>query len=175
MSLQSGSTVPGTTPRKQYGKSGIYVDVDTSGAGFRVTPPYFTSLGGNSNHWSTSGSNAVYNATPNGFRIYLRWPVVRSLGAGLLNPPAPADRVDRRFPRHFWRPTVGESAVSGGPHNAAGYPRTAGIDRHTAESRQETRSRAQAAHHVRQRCSFFAIARRLRPRSARRTRRRLPS
>ncbi|MGV8174820.1 MAG: tetratricopeptide repeat protein, partial [Methanothrix sp.] len=35
------------------------------------TPRYFTSLGGNSNHWTILGANAIYSATPTGFRIYI--------------------------------------------------------------------------------------------------------
>ena len=73
MSLNSGLTVPGNTNWQADGKKGIYVDVDTSGAGYAHAPLYFTSIGGKSNHWAVSGSNAVYNATSDGFRIYLRW------------------------------------------------------------------------------------------------------
>lgn len=53
--------------------TGIYIDVDTSQGKFRKTPVYVTSLGGNSSHWATTGGNAVYNPTPIGFRVYVRW------------------------------------------------------------------------------------------------------
>jgi hypothetical protein len=72
--IASGSTTPGTTNWQPYaGTSGIYLDVDTSAGKFTSTPRYFTTLGGNSSHWSTTGANAIYNATPTGFRVYVRW------------------------------------------------------------------------------------------------------
>ena len=67
----AGSTVPGGTDWKQYGSSALYVDVDTSSAGFADTPTYITSLGGSNNHWVMDGVRAIYSATPTGFRIYL--------------------------------------------------------------------------------------------------------
>ena len=36
-------------------------------------PRYFTTLGGNSSHWATTGATSIYNATPTGFRVYVRW------------------------------------------------------------------------------------------------------
>ncbi|MBN1596038.1 hypothetical protein JW933_08950 [candidate division FCPU426 bacterium] len=73
----SGSTLPGATEWKEYRSDsgqriGIYVDVDTRAAGFIATPFYFASLAGASSHWSTTGANSIYNATPTGFRIYVR-------------------------------------------------------------------------------------------------------
>jgi len=67
----AGSTEPGATEWEQYGKTGLYVDVNTSRAGFAETPVYMTSLGGNVNHWRTCGATSVYGATPTGFRIYV--------------------------------------------------------------------------------------------------------
>ncbi|HOO54550.1 MAG TPA: hypothetical protein PLM24_00200 [Methanothrix sp.] len=67
----AGSTRPGATEWEQYGKTGLYVDVDTSSAGFTETPIYITSLGGNVNIWRTTGATSVYCATPTGFRIYV--------------------------------------------------------------------------------------------------------
>ena len=57
------------TLRWQYG----YLDVDTSAGKFTSTPRYFTTLGGNSSHWATTGATSIYNATPTGFRVYVRW------------------------------------------------------------------------------------------------------
>ena len=54
-----------------HSENGIYVDVDTSAAGFESTPNYITSIHGTSSHWTTTGGNAVYNATPTGFRVYI--------------------------------------------------------------------------------------------------------
>jgi len=79
--IKSGSTTPGETNWKAYGSSAIYLDVDTSAAGFTSTPLYFASLGGNGYHWLAIGINAIYAATPTGFRLYLR-----SLDGAALTP-----------------------------------------------------------------------------------------
>jgi hypothetical protein len=74
--IASGQTPPGTTNWQQYtgNISGIFVDVNTSAAGFSTTPVYVTSLGGNSGNWSTTGGSSVYQETPAGFRVYVRFP-----------------------------------------------------------------------------------------------------
>ena len=70
----SGSTTPGSTNWQSYsGNTGVYLDVDTSISKFTTTPRYFTTLGGNSSHWRTTGATSIYNATPTGFRVYVRW------------------------------------------------------------------------------------------------------
>lgn len=79
--IYSGSTSPTQTAWKAYDNTGIEVWVDTSTAGFKSTPLYFVSIGGKAGHWAVTGSNAVYNANKNGFRVYLRWP-----HGGLLTP-----------------------------------------------------------------------------------------
>ncbi len=66
-----GKTSPGNTNWIQYGQNGIYVDIDTSGAGFSSTPFYFTSLGGNSRHWTTQGATSIYSPTATNFRVYI--------------------------------------------------------------------------------------------------------
>jgi len=68
----AGSTVMGATEWKQYSSNSIYVDVDTTKAGFIDTPLYFTSIGGNYCHWEADGTNAIYSPMSTGFRIYLR-------------------------------------------------------------------------------------------------------
>jgi Domain of unknown function (DUF4962) len=77
MKIRAESTPKGQTAWQAYVVSstprGIFVDVDTSTAGFTSTPVYITSLGGDSRHWATSGGSSVYNATAIGFRIYIRW------------------------------------------------------------------------------------------------------
>jgi hypothetical protein len=45
----------------------------TPAAGFGSTPMSFTSLGGNTSHWRTTGATSIYNATPTGFRVHVRW------------------------------------------------------------------------------------------------------
>ena len=70
----SGSTTPGSTNWQPYGgNTGVYLDVDTSAGKFTTTPRYFATLGGNSSHWATTGATSIYNATPTGFRVYVRW------------------------------------------------------------------------------------------------------
>ena len=74
LKIAAGSTTPGSTGWQPYsGNTGIYLDVDTSAAKFNATPRYFVTMGGNSSHWSTTGATSIYNATPTGFRIYVRW------------------------------------------------------------------------------------------------------
>jgi hypothetical protein len=70
----AGSTTPGSTNWQPYaGNTGVYLNVDTSAGKFTTTPTYFTSLGGNSSHWATTGVTSIYNATPTGFRVFVRW------------------------------------------------------------------------------------------------------
>jgi hypothetical protein len=71
--IGAGQTPPGATGWVYYNSDGIYVDVDTSAAGFTQTPIYITSLHGQTEHWSTTGASSVYLPTATGFRIYLRW------------------------------------------------------------------------------------------------------
>ena len=70
--IASGRTQPGAT-NWQVNGDGVYVDVDTSAAGFANTPIYVTSLVGDSNHWGTTGASSIYQATAKGFRVYIRW------------------------------------------------------------------------------------------------------
>jgi hypothetical protein len=73
--IASGRTPPGNTNWQLYRDTtpGIFVDVNTSAAGFSNTPVYVTSLGGNIGHWATTGGSSVYQETPAGFRVYVRW------------------------------------------------------------------------------------------------------
>lgn len=71
MRIVAGSTTPGSTSWVQYSSNGIYVDVDTSSSGFTDVPSYTTSIGGSSHQWTTTGANAIYQASKNGFRIYI--------------------------------------------------------------------------------------------------------
>jgi len=79
--ISSGSTAAGNTNWQIYAPSAIYLDVDTSMAGFDSTPNYVTSLGGWGNHWAAMGASAIYNATPTGFRVYLQFPGVTPAAA----------------------------------------------------------------------------------------------
>jgi len=72
--LAAGRTPAGSTNWQPYsGTAGIFVDVDTTSAGFTATPVYLTALHGSSNHWTTTGGTSVYTPTQTGFRIYVRW------------------------------------------------------------------------------------------------------
>lgn len=71
--ISSGRTTPGSTAWQAYGTAGIYVDVNTVSGRFSGTPEYFTSIGGNSCHWATTGASSVYLPTATGFRVYIRW------------------------------------------------------------------------------------------------------
>ncbi|WP_279636134.1 M57 family metalloprotease [Corallococcus terminator] len=72
--LCTGQTSQGATDWQQYGTAGIYLDVDTAGCGFSTTPLFFTSIGGVSGQWESSGATAIYNPSPTGFRVYLKFP-----------------------------------------------------------------------------------------------------
>jgi hypothetical protein len=72
--IGSGRTTRGSTAWQPYnGTAGVYVDVNTAAAGFSATPLYFTSLGGGSSHWATTGATSIYLATATGFRVYVKW------------------------------------------------------------------------------------------------------
>ena len=72
--IEGGSTPAGNTNWQQYeGGKGVYLDVDTSAAGFNNTPVYITSIAGSSSHWATTGATSIYSPTPTGFRVYVRW------------------------------------------------------------------------------------------------------
>jgi hypothetical protein len=78
MRIASGSTKPGETNWKQYEpsnplKRGVWVDVDTTSGGFNKTPNYVISVCGRSRVWELAGTSAVYDPTPTGFRVYVRW------------------------------------------------------------------------------------------------------
>jgi hypothetical protein len=63
----SGRTKAGATDWRSYpGGNGIFVDVDTSWAGFSDKVVYITSLGGRTNHWATTGGSSVYPSPPLG-------------------------------------------------------------------------------------------------------------
>jgi hypothetical protein len=71
MRLVVGSMDPKQTPWKRYNQGGIYVDIDTSRAGFTATPYYFTSLSGHTNNWLAQGVTSIYLPTATGFRVHV--------------------------------------------------------------------------------------------------------
>jgi hypothetical protein len=76
--IARGKTPVGNTAWRQYFVDGIFVDVDTSLAGFKTTPIYISSLGGES-HWGIIGATSIYDPTPTGFRVYVRYATGGSL------------------------------------------------------------------------------------------------
>jgi hypothetical protein len=72
--IAAGKTTPQAAPWVQYNTDTIYVDVDTSPAGFSSTPQYFTSLGGHTNSLLARGVTSVYQPTAQGFRIHITYP-----------------------------------------------------------------------------------------------------
>jgi hypothetical protein len=71
----SGHTPPGNTYWYEEGSGTIYTDVDTSACAWNLepitAPLYFTSLGGNSSHYTIDGATSIYSPTTTGFRVYL--------------------------------------------------------------------------------------------------------
>ena len=80
--LVVGRTDPHQTPWVQYNHGGIYVDIDTSSAGFASTPYYFTSLSGHTNNWMAQGVTSIYLPTARGFRVHVGY---RELTAAQAN------------------------------------------------------------------------------------------
>jgi hypothetical protein len=93
----SGRTEPGVGWQQQTEggkKVGIWIQVDTTSAGFTSQPTYVTSLGGNSEHWNTTGGSSVYPPDDalgkdlrRGFRVFIRWD-----GGNPLEPKKAQDR-----------------------------------------------------------------------------------
>ncbi|MBW1298001.1 T9SS type A sorting domain-containing protein [Aquimarina litoralis] len=74
--IKIGQGVTSPSDWVDYNTTGIYVDVDTKSCGFTTTPHYLVTLESISNkgfHWYISGVPSIYNVTPTGFRVYLRW------------------------------------------------------------------------------------------------------
>ena len=71
--VATGHTAPGSTNWEVYSDNGIYTDVDTSAANFTQVPTYFTSLGGDSQHWASIKATSTYSPTVKGFRVYLKF------------------------------------------------------------------------------------------------------
>lgn len=85
--IAAGSTTPGATNWQVYPavENAIYVDVDTSGGNFTSTPKYVTSIGGDGAHWEIVGGTAIYNPTPRGFSVYVRFSPKNILSPDIAN------------------------------------------------------------------------------------------
>lgn len=69
--LCTGQTPTGSTAWQQYNPNTVLLDVDTSPCNLSGTPIYFTSIGGQSNHWATTGATSIYDVRATGFRVYV--------------------------------------------------------------------------------------------------------
>ena len=70
--IASSTPVGNTAWQQSTDAESVFVDVANIRA-FRNTPIYITSLGGNGSHLQTTGATSIYNPTPTGFRVYVRW------------------------------------------------------------------------------------------------------
>ena len=72
--VRFGATPIGKTDWKLYQNKagGIFVEIDTTSAGFEETPIYLVNLAGKTSHWTSSGGSNVYAATPTSFRVYIQ-------------------------------------------------------------------------------------------------------
>ncbi|CAF1421029.1 unnamed protein product [Adineta ricciae] len=66
----------GTTNSDQWlpfnqGPSGLMMYINTTSCHFNQMPTYFTSLSGDSEHWTTTGMTSIYRGTSTGFTIFL--------------------------------------------------------------------------------------------------------
>ena len=68
----AGNTTPGATAWQSYQGYALYLDVDTTNAGFKTTPVYTVSLTGDSMIFWATGGSAPYSTSPTGFRLYIR-------------------------------------------------------------------------------------------------------
>jgi len=88
----AGRTTPGSTNWQPYpGGGGVFVDVETD-LNIKATPIYIVSLGGRTNHSTTTGGDCVYPIDPNtnvpdakGFRIHVMGSVHEPLTPALVN------------------------------------------------------------------------------------------
>jgi hypothetical protein len=92
--FESGSTGALTPTWQTYtgpDGPGIFIDVPVQSTSppLPFTPTYSPTLVGSSGHWLVTGVTSIYNATPTGFRLYLR----RADGGSL----SPADAMNNNW------------------------------------------------------------------------------
>jgi hypothetical protein len=66
-----GHTLQKETPWQFHSDTAVMTNVNTSFCDLGETPTYFTSLSGNSHHWTSTGGTAIYLPARDSFRIYL--------------------------------------------------------------------------------------------------------
>jgi len=71
--LFTGSTPPGKTAWGQEGDF-LSLSINTSGYGFRATPTYYFSIYGAASQWFLLGESGIYNASKDGFTIFVGRP-----------------------------------------------------------------------------------------------------
>lgn len=110
-----------------YSNLGIYVDVNTSACGFTQTPHYLVTLESRSGYqWEVSGVPSIYNITPTGFRVYLRWtdhPSDRStIGSrNFPNPLRASTARDRGWVIRWTAISTGDCAMCDNGQSGYGY------------------------------------------------------
>ena len=78
--IASGQTPAGATAWQVFSSSGIFVDIDTTAGKFSSVPVYTTSIGGRTNHWSTTGATSIYPTPPAAIRHRHRFSRLRLVG-----------------------------------------------------------------------------------------------
>ncbi len=119
--VKIGQGVTSPSDWVDYNTTGIYVDVNTSSCGFTSTPHYIVTLESISNkgyHWYISGVPSIYNRTPTGFRVYVRWtdapsdlPTVGSLN--FANPLRASTALDRDWVIRWTAIEIGDCSSCG--------------------------------------------------------------
>ena len=67
----AGTTGRDSTNWSNYHTNGLVLDVNIGDCGFVKVPTITTSIEGKGYHWRATGTSAVYNASAQGFRMYL--------------------------------------------------------------------------------------------------------
>lgn len=73
MKVCAGTTGRTATKWINYGRDGIYTDVDIGSCGFIKIPSVTTSMEGRSKHWRAGGTSSIYSTSTSKFRIYIRY------------------------------------------------------------------------------------------------------
>jgi len=75
MATAFGKTDPADWKQAPGSNNSIYIDIKVPAGTFAGSNPviYTTSIGGDNQQWSLLGANAVYKATNDGCRVYIKW------------------------------------------------------------------------------------------------------
>ena len=72
-----GATLKGKTKWYGFGNAGLSVEIDTSACKFSHAPTYLPGVIGDSRHWQLTGTDCVYDASHDSFRLFLFHPSMR--------------------------------------------------------------------------------------------------